>query len=64
MLFLLEGETGGAMEGIITAITTGFNSVATNATSVITAIVPIALGIFAMVWIVRKATKWFKGMTQ
>lgn len=32
--------------------------------AVITAIVPIALGIFAMVWIVRKATKWFKGMTQ
>lgn len=51
------------MEGIITAITTGFTSVASNATSVITAIVPIALGIFAMVWIVRKATKWFKGMT-
>lgn len=58
------GGTVSAMEGIITAITTGFNSVSANATSVITAIVPIALGIFAMVWIVRKATKWFKGMTQ
>lgn len=59
----MEGGTS-AMADIITAITTGFQSVATNATSVITAIVPIALGIFAMVWIVRKATKWFKGMTQ
>lgn len=59
----MEGGGASAMEGIITAITTGFTSVASNATSVITAIVPIALGIFAMVWIVRKATKWFKGMT-
>lgn len=59
----MEGGTTTAMEGIITAITTGFNAVSTNATSVITAIVPIALGIFAMVWIVRKATRWFKGMT-
>lgn len=59
----MEGGGTSAMEGIITAITTGFTSVASNATSVITAIVPIALGIFAMVWIVRKATKWFKGMT-
>lgn len=59
----MEGGASNAMADIITALTTGFQSVATNATSVITAIVPIALGIFAMVWIVRKATKWFKGMT-
>lgn len=59
----MEGGTATGMEAIITAITTGLQGVATNATSVITAIVPIALGIFAMVWIVRKATKWFKGMT-
>lgn len=59
----MEGGASG-MSAIITAITTGLEGVATNATSVITAIVPIALGIFAMVWIVRKATKWFKGMTQ
>lgn len=58
-----EGGTTSTMADIITAITTGLQGVATNATSVITAIVPIALGIFAMVWIVRKATKWFNGMT-
>lgn len=59
----MEGGASTGMADIITAITTGLQGVATNATSVITAIVPIALGIFAMVWIVRKATKWFKGMT-
>lgn len=58
-----EGGASSAMEGIITAITNGFTSVSTNATSVITAIVPIAIGIFAMVWIVRKAAGWFKSMT-
>lgn len=60
----MEGGAVSPMSDVITAITTGLTGVATNATSVITAIVPIALGIFAMVWIVRKATKWFKGMTQ
>ena len=62
----MEGGGGNAvatMADLITAITTGLTGVATNATSVITAIVPIGLGIFAMVWIVRKATKWFKSMT-
>ena len=60
----MEGGSVSPMADVITAITTGLQGVATNATSVITAIVPISLGIFAMVWIVRKATKWFKGMTQ
>lgn len=58
-----EGGASSAMEGIISAITSGFTAVSTNATSVLTAIVPIALGIFAMVWLVRKATSWFKGLT-
>lgn len=52
------------MEAIISAIQSGLQGVATDAGSVILAIVPIALGIFAMVWIVRKATGWFKSMTK
>ena len=60
----MEGGHVSPMADVITAITTGLQGVATNATSVITSIVPIALGICGMVWIVRKATKWFKGMTQ
>lgn len=60
----MEGGSVSTMADIITALTSGFTTVSTNATSVIVAIVPIALGIFAMVWIVRKAVGWFKGMTR
>lgn len=59
----MEGGSASTMSDIITALTTGFTSVSTNALSVITAIVPIALGIFAAVWIARKAVKWFKGLS-
>lgn len=60
----MEGGATNAMTEIITALTAGFQGAATNITSVLTAIVPIALGIFAMVWVVRKATSFFKGLTK
>lgn len=59
----MEGGATNTMADVITAITTGFTSVSTNAMTVIADIIPIAMGLFAAVWIVRKAVKWFKGMT-
>lgn len=52
------------MEGIITALGTGFQAIATNVTSVLTTIVPIALGIVGMVWVVRKGVGWFKSLSK
>lgn len=57
-------DGGSTMDTIITAITTGLTNVAGNVTNVLVAIVPIALGIFGMVWVVRKATSFFKGLTK
>lgn len=60
----MEGGTASTMADVVTAITTGLQGVATNATTVIVAIIPIALGIFAMMWVARKAPDWFKGLVK
>lgn len=52
------------MEGVISALSTGFSAIATNVTSVLTTIVPIALGIVGMVWVVRKGVGWFKSLSK
>jgi hypothetical protein len=44
---------------LVAAFTTGFTSVATDVTTLIGAMVPIAIGIFGTVWVVKKARKWF-----
>lgn len=52
------------MADIITAIQTGLTSVSTNAVDVLEVIVPIALGIFAITWVVRKALRWFNSLAR
>lgn len=52
------------MEDVTTALSTGFTSIATHALNVIAVIVPIALGIVAAVFIVRRATSWFKSLAK
>lgn len=52
------------MESIISSLSTGFTAIATNVTSVLTTIVPIALGIVGMVWVVRQGVKWFKSLSR
>lgn len=59
----MEGATS-PMADIITAIQTGLTSVSTNAVDVLEVIVPIALGIFAITWVVRKALKWFNSLAR
>jgi hypothetical protein len=58
----MEGGAATGMESVISAITTGLQSVATNATTALVAIIPIALGLFAIVWVARKAPDWFKSL--
>lgn len=59
----MEGATT-PMESIISSLSTGFTAIATNVTSVLTTIVPIALGIVGMVWVVRQGVKWFKSLSR
>lgn len=49
---------------VVSAFTTGFTSLASDAMSMIAAIVPIALGVAATVFLVRKAMSWFKAIAK
>ena len=51
-------------EALRTAFTTGFTSIATDATSAIGLIVPIAIGIAGTIFVVRKAMGWFKSLSK
>lgn len=49
---------------ITTAFTTGFTSLASDALTMIAAIVPIALGVAGTIFLVRKAMGWFKSLAK
>ena len=49
---------------ITTAFTSGFNSMVTNSINMISAMVPIALTLAGVVFLVGKAMKWFKTLTK
>lgn len=49
---------------ITTAFTTGFTSLASDALTMIAAIVPIALGVAGTIFLVRKAMSWFKSLAK
>ena len=51
------------MTAIISSLTDSFGEVATNAGLVIVAIVAIVVPIVGMVWLTKKAIKWFTGLS-
>lgn len=51
-------------ETVTTALSTAFTSIAGDATDVILLIVPIAIGVAGLVFIVRKAMGWFKSLAK
>lgn len=60
-----EETTGStATSTIISAFTTGFQQIATDAMSMIAAAAPIALGIAGTIFLAKKAIGWFKGMAK
>ena len=62
-----DGESGAAsssMETITTAFSTGFQGIVNDGLSMIAIIVPIALGLAGVIFLVRKAMSWFKGMAK
>jgi len=52
------------METITTAFSTGFQGIVNDGLSMIAIIVPIALGLAGVIFLVRKAMSWFKGMAK
>lgn len=65
--FAVGEDTSGASgtsATVISAFTTGFQSMASDAMSMIAAIVPIALGVAGVIFLARKAMGWFKSLAK
>lgn len=62
-LINLIGEGGSGSSSIVTALQTAFTSIASDVTSVITSILPIALGIVGAGVVIIFGVKWFKRLT-
>ena len=61
--FAAEGDAAAGTidaSAITTAFTTGFQSIVTNSISMLAAMLPIALSLCAVLFIVRKGMTWFK----
>lgn len=59
-----ESTTTSVASQVISAFGTGIGSIVSDAGSMIVTIVPIALGLAGVIWLVRKAMGWFKGMAK
>lgn len=60
-------DAGGATidtTAITTAFTSGFQSMVTNSIGMISAMVPIALTLAGVVFLVKKGMSWFKGVAK
>lgn len=62
--FAAGEDTSTATSTIISAFTTGFQQIASDALSMIAAAAPIALGIAGTIFLAKKAIGWFKGMAK
>jgi len=49
---------------VISAFQSGFQSIASNAMSMIAAAAPVAIGVAGVIFLTRKAMSWFKGMAK
>jgi ABC-type transport system involved in Fe-S cluster assembly fused permease/ATPase subunit len=49
---------------MVEAITTGVQGIQTDATSILLVIVPVAIAICGLVFVIRRAMGWFKSMAK
>lgn len=59
-----SGTTTIDTAGITSAFVSGFNSMVTNSINMVSAMVPIALTLAGVLFMVKKAMSWFKGMAK
>ena len=62
-LLNLIGEGGTGTSSIVSALSTAFQSIASDVTSVLTTILPIALGVVGAGVVIMFGVKWFKRLT-
>lgn len=63
VLSMIGGESPSVSSSVISALQTAFNSIASDIGSVITTIVPIALGVVGAGLVLVFGIKWFKKLT-
>lgn len=51
-------------ETLTTALTTAMTAIKTDAISVLGTIVPLAIGVGGLVFVIRKAMSWFKSLAK
>lgn len=61
--FVLCGNSGSGASSVVSTLSTAFQSIASDLTSVITTIAPIALGIVGAGIALIFGVKWFKRLT-
>lgn len=61
--FATSATTGNLSSDLTAAFTTGFQQIQANVLQILVVIVPIALSIVAVMWVSRKAVRWFKNMS-
>lgn len=64
--FAAEGDTTGGVDtaAITSAFSTGLTNVVSTSISLISTMLPIALSLFAVLFICRKGMSWFKSMAK
>ncbi len=63
--FAAEGDpTPSTSATVISAFTTGFQSIVSDALSMIAAAAPIAIGLAGVIFLSKKAMSWFKSMAK
>ncbi len=64
MCVAMAAETPSTPSTITTAFQTGFTQIVSDATGLIAAAVPIAVGLAGTIFLVRKAMSWFKSIAK
>ena len=59
-----EPAGSSSTSGIMSAFSTGFQGIVSDGLTMISAMVPIALSLAGVIFLVKKAMGWFKGMTK
>lgn len=62
--FAAEGDTTAGSATVISAFTSGFQSIVSDAMSMIGAAAPIALSLAGVIFLTKKAMSWFKGIAK
>ena len=57
-------SSGGDSDAIVSAFTTGFQGIVSDAKALIAAAAPTALSLAAVIFLARKAMSWFKSMAK